>query len=115
MRSDRVFTNYTCNQHCRYCTSRSASDDRDFVAPIAVNARVEAALRRGAQEIVFTGGEPTLRNDLPILVGYARARGAKSIVVETNATLIDAARAKALKRMGLAIARVNLAGWGEAL
>lgn len=110
MRSERVFTNMTCSQNCTYCTSRGASEIRSFVAPAAVRARVDAALGAGAEEIVLTGGEPTLRRDLPALVAYARDRGAKTIVLETNATGIDAGLGRALAEAGLSIARVNLSG-----
>ena len=110
MRSERVFTNMTCSQSCTYCTSRSASEIRSFVVPSAVRARIDAALAAGAEEIVLTGGEPTLRRDLPALVEHARDRGAKTVVLETNATSIDAALARALGEAGLSIARVNLSG-----
>lgn len=115
MRSERVFTNMTCSQNCTYCTSRSASETRSFVAPAAVRARIEAALGTGAEEIVLTGGEPTLRRDLPALVAHARDRGAKTVVLETNATGVDAGLARALAEAGLSIARVNLSGPDERL
>jgi molybdenum cofactor biosynthesis enzyme MoaA len=115
MRSDRVFTNLTCNQGCTYCTDRRPSEDRAFVRADAVRARIDSALRGGASELVLTGGEPTLRSDLPALVAYARTRGAASVVLETNATVLSAERAMALRDAGLGAARVNLAGWGDAL
>jgi MoaA/NifB/PqqE/SkfB family radical SAM enzyme len=115
MRSDRVFTNFTCNQNCGYCTDRRPAEDRAFIQPAAVRERIQAALRGGAREIVLTGGEPTLRNDLPALVSFARAQGAEAVVLETNATLIDGDKARALRDAGLVRARVNLAGWGDAL
>lgn len=115
MRSDRVLTNLTCNQSCTYCTERRPAEDRAFIRPAAVRARIDAALAHGAGEVVLSGGEPTLRADLPALVAHARAGGAASIVIETNATTLDADRVRALRAAGLDRARVNLAGWGEAL
>lgn len=35
-------------------------------------------------EVVFTGGEVTLRNDLPELVEYARNLGYQDIQIQTN-------------------------------
>lgn len=115
MRSDRVFTNLTCNQNCTYCTDRRPAEDRAFIRPDAVRARIDAALRGGAVELVLTGGEPTLRSDLPALVAHARASGAASVVLETNATVLSPQRVAALRDAGLSAARVNLAGWGPAL
>ncbi|MEZ4302876.1 MAG: radical SAM protein, partial [Polyangiaceae bacterium] len=115
MRSERVFTNLSCSQNCTYCTSRAGADVRAFVAPQAVRGRIDQAIDAGAAEIVLTGGEPALRRDLAGLVGYARERGAKTVVLETNATGIDAAMARGLAGAGLATARVNLAGPDERL
>lgn len=114
-RSDRVFTNLTCNQNCTYCTDRRPVEQRAFILGAAVRARIDAALRGGAAELVLTGGEPTLRADLPALIAHARAGSAAAIVLETNATALDAARVRALRDAGLSSARVNLSGWGEAL
>jgi MoaA/NifB/PqqE/SkfB family radical SAM enzyme len=115
MRSDRVFTNFTCNQNCGYCTDRRPAEDRAFIHPAAVKERIRSAVQGGAREIVLTGGEPTLRSDLGALVAFARSEGALAVVLETNATLLDADKARALRDAGLDTARVNLAGWGDAL
>ncbi|APR79807.1 Radical SAM domain heme biosynthesis protein [Minicystis rosea] len=115
MRSDRVLTNLTCNQNCTYCTDRRPAEERAFIRGDAVRARIDAALRGGAVEVVLSGGEPTLRSDLPSIVAYAKKGGAASLVLETNATVLDAQRVRALREAGLTAARVNLSGWGEAL
>ncbi|MCC6646672.1 MAG: radical SAM protein [Polyangiaceae bacterium] len=110
MRSSRVFTNLTCNQNCTTCTDRRAREEPAFVQPAAVLSRIDRAASEGAQEIVLTGGEPTLRRDLEALVAHARSRGVE-VGLETNATTLDAARAAQLASAGLSRARVNLAGW----
>ena len=118
MRSSRILTNLTCNQNCTYCTDRRPVEQRAFILGDAVRARIDAALRGGATELVLTGGEPTLRTDLPALIAHARAglaTAAGSIILETNATLLDAERVQTLRAAGLGAARVNLSGWGEAL
>jgi MoaA/NifB/PqqE/SkfB family radical SAM enzyme len=115
MQSEQVFTNLTCNQNCLYCTSRRSAEQRGFVSPSAVRQRIQTALATGAKELVLTGGEPTMRRDLAELITEARELGARSIIVETNATLLDAKRAQALKEAGLTLARVNLSGWGDEL
>lgn len=115
MRVEKVFTNLTCNQNCTFCHIRRPSEDRSFIARPAVLARIDQALARGAKELIFTGGEPTLRRDLEALLAHARARGAERILLETNATLIDTERAEALRASGLDTARVHLSAFTEAL
>ncbi len=111
MRTLRVITNQTCNQNCAFCDARRPAEDPELVARSRVLARLVEA--RGAQTLVLTGGEPTLRRDLPSLVRAARELGAGRVVLETNATLIDAGRAARLREAGLGLARVHLPGWAS--
>ena len=114
VRSELVFTHFTCNQNCTYCSVRRASDDRATIGGDAVRERIRAALAKGAREIVLTGGEPGMRRDLVDLVRFAREAGAEAVGLETNATLLDLEAARALREAGLSFVRVNLSGWGEA-
>ncbi|HMY15040.1 MAG TPA: radical SAM protein, partial [Polyangium sp.] len=81
MRVARVLTNETCNQACSFCTARRPAERREFIVVGAVKQRIHRALTDGAREIVFTGGEPTMRRDLAELVRYARVQGAERVVV----------------------------------
>ncbi|HZS36855.1 MAG TPA: radical SAM protein [Polyangia bacterium] len=109
-RTATVVTNLRCNHNCSYCNSRSAADDLASIAAPRVRERIDAALASGARELLFTGGEPTLRADLEQLIAHARTAGAERVGLETNAVLVDDARARALAAAGLELARVNLAG-----
>ena len=111
MRSQRVFTHLRCNQACTYCTFRRSADEPREITRAAVRAKIEDAVAGGAEEIVFSGGEPTMRGDLADLVRDARERGAKVVELETNATLVTGELARSLAAAGLSLARVNLAGW----
>jgi len=112
MRAARVATHQTCNQACVYCIDRRSVDDPAFTASRAVLGRVVRALSAGAEEIVFTGGEPTMRSDLPILVRKSREAGAGRTTLETNATLVDDPLAKKLRAAGLDRAVVHIPGPG---
>ncbi len=109
MRSERVLTNWSCNQNCVYCDRRAPSDDPAFVSGDAVRRRIDDASNDGSVELVLSGGEPTLRSDLAALVQYARER-ASSVVLETNAALVTPQLAARLAAAGLHLARVNLSG-----
>ncbi len=74
---------FACNNRCHFCVQgdkrsrfapRSAEELRDVLR--AERARVRA--------VVFTGGEPTMRPDLPDLVAYARDLGYTTIQIQTN-------------------------------
>lgn len=113
MRAFRVLTNETCNQHCAFCDARRPFEREDVARAERVLLRIQKALEQGASEIVLTGGEPTLRRDLPLLIERALVMGARRVTLETNAALIDEGRARALSRAGLSRARVHLPAWGE--
>jgi len=110
----RVLTNETCNQHCAFCNARRPEERTAVAGSAAVRQRMDDALAAGARELVFTGGEPTLRADLEKIAAYARGRGAQGITLETNAALIDDARAAALAAAGVTRARVHTPAWGDA-
>jgi MoaA/NifB/PqqE/SkfB family radical SAM enzyme len=114
-RTRAIVTNMRCNQACSYCDRRRPKDDLAAIRPEALRARIDEGIEAGAVEIVFTGGEPTMRGDLEALVRHARDRGAERIALETNAVLVDDVRAVALRDAGLSLARVNLVGADDAV
>ena len=57
--------------------------------------------------VVFTGGEPTLRRDLPDLISYATGLGLMP-VLGTNGTLLDDDRLQTLKAAGLQGAGISI-------
>ncbi len=111
MHVQRVVTNETCNQNCWFCNGRRPVEDPAFISKAAARRRILEAQSGATREIVLTGGEPTLRNDLGDLIRRAASEGAR-VVLETNGALIDAARARELAAAGLDTARVQLVAWG---
>jgi cyclic pyranopterin phosphate synthase len=49
-----------------------------------VAKEIDRAAARGFREVAFTGGEPTIRQDLPTLVKYAKKRGFVDVKVASN-------------------------------
>ena len=111
----RVVTNETCNHRCRFCNARRDHERPSVAGPTAIRAQIDRAVEASARDVLLTGGEPTLRRDLPRIVAYARHRGLARVGLETNATQIDATVAHALADAGLSFARVHLPAWGDAL
>jgi radical SAM protein with 4Fe4S-binding SPASM domain len=59
--------------------------------------------------LLFSGGEPLVRKDLPELAAYAVSKGMRA-VISTNGTLIDGPTAKTLKNIGLSYVGISLDG-----
>ncbi len=62
---------------------------------------MDDAWSAGIPHIVFTGGEPTLREDLPDLIGYAEAKGQVSGLLSDGLRLADSAYLQRLLQTGL--------------
>jgi MoaA/NifB/PqqE/SkfB family radical SAM enzyme len=105
VRTQHVPVTRLCNQNCAFCTER-----RPVEEVFRVRASLEAA---GDAEVLITGGEPTLRRDLPGIVAEAKKRSPR-VWIETNGALLDEPRIAALKRAGLDGARLHVPAWGEA-
>ena len=65
----------------------------------------------GVPVILFSGGEPLLREDLPLLIDYAVKKGLRA-VISTNGTLITEERARIFSELALSYIGVSLDGIG---
>jgi cyclic pyranopterin phosphate synthase len=105
----RISVTERCNFRCVYCmpaegVTLSPRDHLLSFEEIARVARVGSTL--GLSKIRLTGGEPTVRRDLPQLVALLRAiPGIREIAMTTNAVLLERL-AQPLKDAGLN--RVNI-------
>lgn len=73
-----------CNLHCRFCFADgektvSKPDTDTLKAAIA-----EIAVRCGGPLLQLSGGEPTLRGDLPELIRFAKKTGCRYVQLNTN-------------------------------
>jgi 12,18-didecarboxysiroheme deacetylase len=66
----------------------------------------------GVPVLLFSGGEPLVRKDLPELADYAVKKGMRA-VISTNGTLITAPMARTLKDIGLSYVGISLDGMKE--
>ncbi len=73
---------FSCNNSCRFCAqghNRSAGDK----TTTRIKNEMEDSRKR-CSEIVFTGGEPTIRPDITGLVSYAKRLGYEIIQIQSN-------------------------------
>jgi mycofactocin biosynthetic radical S-adenosylmethionine protein MftC len=76
-----------CNFACRHCYSRSGARSPNELTKEEIEGILDELAAIGCQQLVFGGGEPFLRRDLPKLIARANALGLDSYV-HTNASLV---------------------------
>lgn len=91
-----MYTNYDCNLACDYCcvVSGPRADPRRLPAE-RIRSLVDEAATSGLIEVFLTGGEPTLRPDLPELIEYVTER--LPLTLLTNAMLLRGPRWERLR------------------
>ena len=72
-----------CNLSCSYCFA-SSGPGGDHRSTDEIDALLDTVADAGGRPIQFSGGEPTVRDDLPELVERARACGIDHVEVNTN-------------------------------
>ncbi len=95
-----------CNFGCRGCPS---GNRRESLSTLACKDIIDDISTAGMDEIVFTGGEPLLRDDIAELISYCRFRDLE-LILETNATLINEKTAEQLKDSRISEAIINVDG-----
>ena len=73
-----------CNLHCRYCFADGGNAGEDPSVEELKTAIREIAAQCGQPLLQFSGGEPTLRDDLPELIRFAKEAGCSYTQVNTN-------------------------------
>jgi len=72
-----------CNLSCSYCFASSGPGGAHRTEA-EIDALLETVADAGGRPIQFSGGEPTVRDDLPELVERARGMGIDHVEVNTN-------------------------------
>jgi len=72
-RMDLALT-YRCNNACPHCYNARPRDFQELPTQ-AWKQIIDRVWENGIPHVVFTGGEPTLRDDLPELIAYAESKG----------------------------------------
>ncbi|MDD8013433.1 MAG: radical SAM protein [Acidobacteriota bacterium] len=104
-RMDLVLT-YRCNIDCAHCYNQRRESAE------LTTAEWRKAMRtlweHGVPHFDFTGGEPTLRDDLPELITFAEDLGAITGLLTNGVRLADASYVRLLKDAGLDYVQVTL-------
>jgi Fe-coproporphyrin III synthase len=99
-----------CNLKCVHCyahaTEGSTSDE---LSTEEGRRMIDDLAAFGAPVLLFSGGEPLVRKDMPQLAAYAVEKGMRA-VISTNGTLINRSTAQTLKQIGLSYVGISLDG-----
>ena len=100
-----------CNLRCRYCFADGGTGE-DLPAEECRAAIREIVRQCGQALLQFSGGEPTLRDDLPELIRFAKEAGCSYTQVNTNGIRLaeDPEYAKRLADAGLDIVFLQFDG-----
>jgi 12,18-didecarboxysiroheme deacetylase len=103
-----------CNLRCVHCyASAGTAQERDNELALEEVKRVIDDLADfGVPVILFSGGEPLLRPDLPQMVDYAAKKGIRT-VISTNGTLLTEKMIRAFDRIDISYIGISLDGKEE--
>eukprot|EP00828_Plagiopyla_frontata_P032961 TRINITY_DN42856_c0_g1_i1.p3 TRINITY_DN42856_c0_g1~~TRINITY_DN42856_c0_g1_i1.p3 ORF type:complete len:227 (-),score=74.98 TRINITY_DN42856_c0_g1_i1:3-683(-) len=102
-----------CNLRCVHCYAQAVDPEgKDEISTSQAKTIIDDLARYGAPVMLFSGGEPLVRQDLVELAHHATDKGMRA-VISTNGTLITREKAKELKEVGLSYVGISMDGGEE--
>ena len=102
-----------CNLKCVHCYAHAKNTSFDNELSTEQGKQlIDDLAGFGSPVMLFSGGEPLVRKDLPQLAAYAVEKGMRA-VISTNGTLITSEMARNLKEIGLSYVGISLDGMEE--
>jgi len=102
-----------CNLKCIHCYAGSQNINYpDELTTDEAKGVIADLAAFGAPVLLFSGGEPLIRPDLPELLEETVKKGMRA-VISTNGTLINEEKAKIFKEIGLSYVGISLDGTKE--
>ncbi len=102
-----------CNLKCVHCYAQARDlHGLDEIGTEQAKAVIADLAAYGAPVMLFSGGEPLVRQDLTELASHAVSLGIRA-VISTNGTLITKTRARELKAVGLSYVGISIDGGPE--
>ncbi len=102
-----------CNLKCMHCYAHATDEAAKEELSTEEGKRLLDDLAEfGSPVVLFSGGEPLVRQDLVELADYAVRHGMRA-VISTNGTVITRSVAQALKEVGLSYVGISLDGMRE--
>jgi hypothetical protein len=107
-----------CNQHCPYCFAVSGEDRGNEPTLAELASQYDFLLELGEERtfnLQISGGEPTVRDDLPQIVELARDKGFEYIQLNTNGKRIamEPGYALMLRQAGVSVVFLQFDGTND--
>ena len=106
IRVDLALT-YRCQNSCIHCYA-GGSHKTEELTTFQWKQVIDRLYHIGVFILTFTGGEPTLREDLPDLLAYAQTKGLVTGLITNGRKLIKKEYVQKLEKVGLDFAQVTL-------
>lgn len=100
-------TTNACNLYCAHCYRGSGEESAGELSTAEGMRLIDEIAKAGFHIMIFSGGEPLLREDIFALIHHAQEVGLRP-VLGTNGTLITRDVAERLKASGLMAAGISL-------
>ncbi len=102
-----------CNLSCKHCyASADGSKAQDELSTEEAKEFIDDLADHNVPVLLFSGGEPLMRDDLDELIGYATDKGLR-VTISTNGTLITEERAETFEDLGVSYVGISLDGLEE--
>ncbi len=101
-----------CNLRCMHCYANAKDGSDDRITHSAAKRVIDDLSDFGVPVLLFSGGEPLLREDIIELIRYAVKKGIRA-VLSTNGTLITEDMAERLRDAGISYVGISLDGLEE--
>jgi len=98
-----------CNSKCLYC-DQWRNKKTSSLSYKQVKELYKKLLNAGIDELLFSGGEPLMRDDLPDIIGLAKQKGFKRVSITTNGLLINENKLLILAKKGLDSMTISIDG-----
>jgi radical SAM protein with 4Fe4S-binding SPASM domain len=106
LRVDMALT-FKCQNNCVHCYA-GGSHETDELTTDQWKRVIDRLYQVGVFILTFTGGEPTLREDLPELLGYGQKKGLVTGLITNGRRLTDEKYVRSLEDTGLDFVQVTL-------
>ncbi len=110
-RMDLAIT-YRCQNRCLHCYTGGSRETKELTTQEWFKA-LDKLYDVGIPQVVITGGEPTLRNDLAELIGYTEEKGLVCGLVTNGRRLSDAKYFDSLVEAGLDHVQITIESHNE--
>ena len=100
-------TTQQCNLRCLHCYRDAGKKQQDELTTAEGKQLLNDIAAAGFKIMVFSGGEPLLRDDIFTLIAHAKSIGLRP-VLGTNGVLLTKDVVKKLKAAGLAVAGISV-------